>query len=101
MARKPTDDPIFKFLEQRHQWQRRTFSVDDTVTGAGWDAGAETDGTSYTAGNGDLYISCKYDKYGNVWEDILLSEYEDRFFNGWASEIKKWDLRLEKDIEDE
>jgi len=42
-----------------------------------------------------------YDKYGKVWEDILLSEYEDRFFNGWASEIKKWDLRLEKDIEDE
>jgi len=42
-----------------------------------------------------------YDKYGDVYEDILLSEYEDRFFNGWASEIKKWDLRLEKDIEDE
>ena len=42
-----------------------------------------------------------YDKYGKVWEDILLSEYEDRFFNGWASEIKKNDLRLEKDIEDE
>jgi hypothetical protein len=66
MARKVTDDPIFKFLEQRHQWQRRTFTVDNTVTGAGWDAGAETDGTSYSAGNGDLYISCKYDKYGNI-----------------------------------
>ena len=23
VAKKPTDDPVFKFLEQRHQWQRR------------------------------------------------------------------------------
>ena len=36
-----------------------------------------------------------YDKNGLVYEDILLSEYENRFNNGWASEIKKWDLRLE------
>jgi len=42
-----------------------------------------------------------YDKNGLVYEDILLSEYENRFSNGWASEMKKWDLRLEKDIEDE
>jgi hypothetical protein len=25
VAKKVTDDPVFKFLEQRHQWQRRTF----------------------------------------------------------------------------
>ena len=27
VAKKPTDDPVFKFLEQRHQWQRRNFQV--------------------------------------------------------------------------
>ena len=25
VAKKATDDPVFKFLEQRHQWQRRNF----------------------------------------------------------------------------
>ena len=27
VAKKPTDDPVFKFLEQRHQWQRRNFQL--------------------------------------------------------------------------
>ena len=27
VAKKPTDDPVFKFLEQRHQWQRRNFQM--------------------------------------------------------------------------
>ena len=67
VAKKATDDPVFKFLEQRHQWQRRNFTVDVKVpSGSTWDAGAETDGTPYTAADGDLYISCKYDKYGNI-----------------------------------
>ena len=42
-----------------------------------------------------------FDKYGNIWEDILLSEYENRFSNGWASEMEKNNLRVKKDIEDE
>ena len=32
VAKKPTDDPVFKFLEKRHQWQRRNFFVDGNVT---------------------------------------------------------------------
>ena len=32
VAKKVTDDPVFKFLEQRHQWQRRNFE---------WIGGAE------------------------------------------------------------
>ncbi len=60
VAKKVTDDPVFKFLEQRHQWQRRTFEVQ-----AAWDTGAETDGTAADAG-ADLYLTCKYDKYGNI-----------------------------------
>ena len=27
VAKKPTNDPVFKFLEQRHQFQRRNFEI--------------------------------------------------------------------------
>tara|TARA_R110000824_G_scaffold95302_5_gene229269 strand:- start:7666 stop:9078 length:1413 start_codon:yes stop_codon:yes gene_type:complete len=62
VAKKSTDDPVFKFLEQRHQWQRRNFEVDLL-----WDTGAEVEGTAIAAADGqDLQITCKYDKYGNI-----------------------------------
>ena len=32
VGRKPTDDPVFKFLEQRHQWQRRNFQLESAVS---------------------------------------------------------------------
>ena len=40
VAKKPTDDPVFKFLEKRHQWQRRNFFVkaEDTLTASSWTA---------------------------------------------------------------
>ena len=60
VAKKPTDDPVFKFLEQRHQWQRRTFYVVEA-----FDPGTEAVGTALDAGD-DLHITCKYDKYGRV-----------------------------------
>ena len=65
VAKKATNDPVFKFLEQRHQWQRRNFTVNTVVASAAWDTGAETAGTACDAG-ADLYISCKYDKYGKI-----------------------------------
>ena len=65
VAKKATNDPVFKFLEQRHQWQRRSFTVDTNITAASWDTGAEVAGTACDAG-ADLYISCKYDRYGKV-----------------------------------
>lgn len=34
VAKKATNDPVFKFLEQRHQWQRRNFVVDTAETSA-------------------------------------------------------------------
>ena len=37
VAKKATDDPVFKFLEQRHQWQRRNFAVETAMTGTGGD----------------------------------------------------------------
>lgn len=60
VAKKPTDDPVFKFLEQRHQWQRRNFEVAEA-----FDPGAEAVGTALDGGD-DLHIACLYDKYGSI-----------------------------------
>jgi len=49
VSRKPTDDPVFKFLEQRHQWQRR-YAV---VVGDAWSSDTLS-----------LYVAAPYDKYG-------------------------------------
>ena len=32
VAKSSTDDPVFKFLEQRHQWQRRNFKVSTALS---------------------------------------------------------------------
>ena len=40
VAKKPTNDPVFKFLEQRHQWQRRNFTVSTAVSSADWSDGS-------------------------------------------------------------
>ena len=72
VAKKPTDDPVFKFLEQRHQWQRRNLNLGEGVTEATYVAG-----TTYINDSGDdkvaLYVN--YDKYGN----IQSSEYKPEF----------------------
>ena len=53
VAKASTDDPVFKFLEQRHQWQRRNFK-------------SEVDGGAVAAGASETYkVTCNYDKYGN------------------------------------
>lgn len=36
VAKKPTDDPVFKFLEKRHQWQRRNFTLTAAVSAQTW-----------------------------------------------------------------
>tara|TARA_Y100001973_G_C5202604_1_gene338982 strand:- start:2687 stop:4012 length:1326 start_codon:yes stop_codon:yes gene_type:complete len=58
VAKKPTDDPVFKFLEQRHQWQRRNFTVHTTVGSTGYTAGTQVDNV--------MKFECGYDQYGNV-----------------------------------
>jgi len=61
VAKKPTDDPVFKFLEQRHQWQRRNFQVKTAKTTGAYNA------SSYTGYNiTDLQVECLYDEYGRV-----------------------------------
>lgn len=41
VAKKPTSDPVFKFMEQRHQWQRRSFNVKGAVGSANYTNGTE------------------------------------------------------------
>jgi len=64
VAKKPTDDPVFKFLEKRHQWQRRNFFVD----GNGSDVTLIDSSTAYAA-DSDLDLSAQnfdvdYDRSG-------------------------------------
>tara|TARA_R100000781_G_scaffold66366_1_gene41685 strand:+ start:392 stop:1720 length:1329 start_codon:yes stop_codon:yes gene_type:complete len=72
VAKKPTDDPVFKFMEQRHQWQRRNFNLGEAVGSASYTAG-----TTYVNDSGDdlvkLYVN--YDRHGN----IQSSEYRPEF----------------------
>ena len=53
VAKKATDDPVFKFLEQRHQWQRRNFRVETAYTNKNWTAG-----TAEATTGDDLKIHC-------------------------------------------
>ena len=68
VAKKATNDPVFKFLEQRHQWQRRNFEV----AGSGLTiSGAESHGDLNNSGDGfdsgeDLPLTAKYDQFGKI-----------------------------------
>ena len=71
VAKKPTDDPVFKFLEKRHQWQRRNFFVKDADTktaDADWIA-AEFNLTSFE-------VDVDYDIYGRK---VSGGEYKAEF----------------------
>lgn len=59
VGRKPTDDPVFKFLEQRHQWQRRNFKLESAVAAAAPSA----DGVKAFTG---IKIMAMYDSYGRA-----------------------------------
>ena len=61
VAKKPTDDPVFKFLEKRHQWQRRNFFVDGAISHTS--DGSSTQSTFDLAKADDL-IDVDYDIYG-------------------------------------
>jgi len=65
VAKKATNDPVFKFLEQRHQWQRRNFEIKTADVLA--DGGAITaNGSATLAADEDLLLTCKYDSYGRI-----------------------------------
>ena len=72
VAKKATNDPVFKFLEQRHQWQRRNFNLGEAVSSASYTAG-----TTYVNDSGDdlvnLYVN--YDQYGKIQSAEYVPEF--------------------------
>ena len=58
VAKKSTDDPVFKFLEQRHQWQRRNFTVKTAISNHNKAAGIVF--------ASDLVLECGYDSNGSI-----------------------------------
>jgi hypothetical protein len=60
VAKKATDDPVFKFLEQRHQWQRRNFKVEALYQNKNWTAGTAEGGSD------DLTLHCGVYKNGKL-----------------------------------
>jgi len=58
VAKKATNDPVFKFLEQRHQWQRRNIVNVDPKSSVDPDGGLTT-----------LGVNCDYDEYGVIGAD--------------------------------
>ena len=59
VAKKATNDPVFKFLEQRHQWQRRNMTIQADVAAQG----AITHGNDTTE---DMNFTCGYNQYGRI-----------------------------------
>ena len=64
VAKKATNDPVFKFLEQRHQWQRRNLVL-------GTDAAITitvhaSDGTCTNGSGNNTTLKANYDEYGKI-----------------------------------
>ena len=72
VAKKSTDDPVFKFLEQRHQWQRRNAAVKTAISTATGLATAKTDSA---AAAGGILVDCNYDKYGKAVSTAVAPEF--------------------------
>jgi len=87
VAKKSTDDPVFKFLEQRHQWQRRNFEIETTNEVAStYSVGA----FAYLTGD-KVLVDCLYDKYGRavttaVQPNFLLNKQLVRLECKYASD---------------
>ena len=64
VAKKATNDPVFKFLEQRHQWQRRNLVL-GTAAGISLTVHA-SNGTVTTSSGTDTTLKCNYDIYGKI-----------------------------------
>lgn len=73
VAKKATNDPVFKFLEQRHQWQRRNFEVRANLTKTASGSAALSDFAP--ANSSELSLTCKYDKYGKITGTDTAPEY--------------------------
>jgi len=72
VAKKPTDDPVFKFLEKRHQWQRRNFTLTAAVSAQTW---LTNDASLNIENDWAFYVSCDYDKFGRVVSTNTAPEF--------------------------
>lgn len=70
VAKKPTDDPVFKFLEQRHQWQRRDFYVGTAAT---YTADAVPALSDFAPS--ELVLKCDYDVYGRSVSSAQVPQF--------------------------
>jgi hypothetical protein len=70
VAKKPTDDPVFKFLEQRHQWQRRNFQMQAAKTVGNY----STDAFAIVTGD-NFFVDCLYDKFGREVTTAVSPEF--------------------------
>ena len=70
VAKKPTDDPVFKFLEQRHQWQRRNFQMQAAKVVGDYN----TDAFAIVTGD-NFYVDCLYDKFGREVSTAVCPEF--------------------------
>ena len=68
VRKKATDDPVFKFLEQRHQWQRRNAQIKTAATTAAFSSGA-------VANKVDVEVDCLFDKYGRTVSTATRPEF--------------------------
>lgn len=75
VAKKPTNDPVFKFLEQRHQWQRRNFDV-KTAIGA-------YDPDPAAIASKAIIVDCGYDGTGATVDTPTVP----KFFVGDGSQL--------------
>ena len=64
VAKKPTPDPVFKFLEQRHQWQRRNLDTVDAISAADPDGGITA-----------LVVDCLYNEYGKTVDTPVAPKF--------------------------
>ena len=64
VAKKPTNDPVFKFLEQRHQWQRRNLVL-GTAAGISLSVHA-SNGTVTTSSGNNTTLKANYDEFGKI-----------------------------------
>ena len=67
VAKKATNDPVFKFMEQRHQWQRRNFEV--VTIGGGATATPNKAGGITLGSSLDLVVKCGYNSKGVIEAD--------------------------------
>lgn len=74
VAKKATNDPVFKFLEQRHQWQRRNFNLGDASNSDNYTAG-----TTILDGDATTNTIRTYVNYDNTGK-IQSAEYVPEFF---------------------